>query len=99
MPDDISTTVIYGLIGLFAMVLLYYTGITIISYVSPIISDMNPNSTVGVSEAEYDAIIDDLEQVPHYVFYIAFAFIFIFIAVKVLFKRESTSVYDEGGYY
>ena len=51
MPDDISTTVIYGLIGLFAMVLLYYTGITIISYVSPIISDMNPNSTVGVSEA------------------------------------------------
>ena len=99
MPQDISTTAIYGLVGLFAMVLLYFTGITIISFVSPIISDMNPNSTTGVSGAEYDAIIDDLEQAPHHVFYIAFAFIFIFIAVKILYKRESTSVYSEGGYY
>lgn len=100
MSQDISVTIIYGLIGLFSMVLIYYIAVTTNGFIAPIISDMNPNNTVGVTAVDYDAIIDDLEEAPNYVFYISFTFIFIFIAVKVLYEKESTSrTYGDGGYF
>ena len=97
---NIFDVALSGLIAVFVIVVIYMTGVQITGgAIKPMIDDMNPNNTVGISGAQYTNASDDLWRCLKWTFYAIFGSLFLLIALKALYERESTSVYnDRGGF-
>jgi len=92
---DIALTV---LIAAFILGIIWVLGVNIIGEnIYPMMTEFNvSNNTQGISSSQYTSILDKLKDGTYWFFYVIIAVPLVYIAVRLLYKREPTSVYDYG---
>lgn len=99
---EIANVSMNALITLFIILTIFSIGLLLIGgYVYPLTKSLNPEYTnaEGISETQYDDMADSVWTGMKRVFYGLIAVIFFYIVVRILFKKEETSVGYQGGYY
>lgn len=86
-----------GLTELFIILVVFFMGITIVGgHLYPLIVSMNPNATIGVTGDVY------LDKTDNFIFglrlgiLILVVALFLYVALKILYEKEGTSVYNGG---